>query len=105
MIATKLNTRVAIQSYTATRDATGGEVETWATVATLWAQVRATGGGERYINQQIVAQVTHTVSLRYTAGITPKMRVLIGSRVLDIQQVQNVDERNIETRLLCKELV
>lgn len=105
MDAGKLNRCIAIQTSSAIRDSYGAETLAWTAFATAWARITPTGGSERYINRQIVAEATHEIAIRYVAGVTPKMRVLYGSRVFDILQVHNLDEKNVELRLICRELV
>ena len=43
--------------------------------------------------------------MRYLSGIVPKMRVKVGSRIFDILSIINVDERNRELQLMCRESV
>ena len=53
----------------------------------------------------VLAQATHLVRGRCHAGITTQTRVTFGSRVLSVLFVANRDERNIETDLVCAEVV
>ena len=53
----------------------------------------------------VLAQATHLVRGRYHAGITTQTRVTFGARVLSVLFVANRDERNIETDLVCAEVV
>ncbi len=106
MEAGKLNRQITIQMQRKTRDGYGAETVTWATLkAGLWARIKPISGGERYINQQLIAEVTHEVTIRFYAGILPTMRVLYGNRTFDILAVHDIDERHEEMRLQCKELV
>ena len=101
----KYDKRVAVQQATKTRDAHGGEVETWTTCKTWWCRIRVTGGGEKYVNQQTTAEATHYLEGRYVSGVKPTMRVLYGSRVFNILLAQDFDERHETLKLFCKELV
>jgi SPP1 family predicted phage head-tail adaptor len=52
------------------------------------------------------AEVSHRVGIRYLSGIKPKiMRIVYGSRILEIKAVQDVDERNRELILMCNEYI
>jgi head-tail adaptor len=53
----------------------------------------------------LVAQATHLVRGRYHPGITTQTRITFGARALNVLYVANRDERNIETDLVCSELV
>lgn len=102
----RLRERVTIQSETVTRDGSGEELKSWGEVATVWAQVLPGASNERFLASagQRVAEVTHTVRIRFRSGITPKMRIIWeSSRILEILSVVDPDGRNSTTVLLCKE--
>ena len=105
MKARDLDQKVTIQSLTETRDTFGGLIETWATFKTVWAKVEALRGREFFDAAQVQADLTHKVTIRYLAGVTAKMRVLLGSRVLEINAVQESTERQRWLILMCTEEV
>ena len=100
----RLRHQISIQQNTATVDAAGQPGVDWQTIRQPWAEVKPVVGGENFNGSQILAGVTHLVTIRYQSGISPTMRVLYGSRILHIESVLNIDERNRETRLQCKEM-
>jgi len=99
--------RVSIQSSTAIRSPTTGEASrTWTTYATRWARISPMTGSERWRAQQVQPEVSHKVTLRYDAqlsSMSPKHRILFGSRVMEILAIINKDEANAELECLCKE--
>lgn len=99
--------RIVIQSTTQTRDAVGGITDSWATHVSAWASVEPmqVGSREWLDAQKIAAEVTHRVRMRWQDGITPKMRISWDSRLFDILQVLNRQERSREAVLLVKETV
>ena len=100
----KLRRVVSIQSATLATDAMGTPQPTWTNfVAKCYAQISEAGGKETIQANQINAQQVITVTIRYVAGITPKMRVVYGSRVFEIMTVTNINERNRELDLACLE--
>lgn len=104
MRAGKLNKRVTVQRNAGTtQDAAGQPVESWTTVATRWATVEQLGGGEPFQGEQHHGRGEWRVTMRYLSGVRPKMRVLYGSRVLDIHTVRDVDERRTTTEILATE--
>ncbi|MDA8212164.1 MAG: phage head closure protein [Clostridia bacterium] len=105
MNAGELRHRVKIQQKSVTRDSFGAESVTWSDVATVWAVVEPLRGREFFGAQQVNAEVTTRIRIRYRSGVVPTMRALYGSRVYDIQSVINLDERNRELQLMCKEVV
>lgn len=104
MKAGKLRHKVTIQSRTLTADSYGGQTETWATFAAgVWAAVEPLTSSEQWRAQQAQASVSHRVTIRYLAGVEPTMRVLFGTRHLNIGSIRNIEERNKELELLCTE--
>lgn len=95
--------RIEIQTATKTRAADGGVVRTWFTVATRWGSVAPINADETTNAEQIQRTRTHDVRMRYYSGLTAGQRLKVGSRVFNIAQILNPDERNIETQILCKE--
>ena len=53
----------------------------------------------------LVAQATHVVRGRYHAGITTRTRVTFHGRILSVIYVANIDERDLESALVCAEVV
>ena len=101
----KLRHMITIQEYTATRDSFGAEVEGWSDKVSVFASVTPMSGKEYFTSQQLNAEVTTKITIRYLAGITPKMRVMFGNRIFEILSVLNFEERKIELNLMCKESV
>lgn len=94
---------VTIQEVVETTNAIGEVAETWTTLSEVWASIEPISGREFQVVQQIAAETTHKVSIRYLEGVTPKHRVLFGSRVFDILAVRNVEEVGRVMDLLCRE--
>jgi SPP1 family predicted phage head-tail adaptor len=105
MNAGNLNQRVTIQSRSASVDSIGQPVETWATVAELWADVRYQRGLEAIKAGADVSVVNLSVRIRYRAGIDAGMRILHGSDVLDIQAVLPDAGRREYIDLACRKVV
>ena len=103
MRAGQLNKRVSIERPGSAQSETGQVVDGWSTVATVWAAIQPLSGRELFAAQQLQARADLLVRIRYLAGVEPKMRVRFGARLLDIQAVRNLDERNRELELFCLE--
>jgi SPP1 family predicted phage head-tail adaptor len=107
MRAGRLRHRIIIQKFTAGQDVYGAEVLTWSTLATVWAEVRSTGGREQVQpDEQVFATRTHEVTIRRLAQrLTPKMRVLWSGRILEITDVREPDNRLRMLQLVCTEII
>lgn len=97
-----LNQRVALEVAVREPDGGGGVIVTWTEIARLWACVRPMSGEERLRADQVTGRVTHSIVIRYRAGITPAMRFRWGERVLAIVAVLDTG-RYRRLRCLCEE--
>jgi len=88
-----LRERVTLQQATETADGQGGTVRTWAALATVWAQVLAAGAGRE----------NYAITIWRRTDVTPQMRVVWGSKTLQIEGVRDPDGRRVWTTLDCVE--
>jgi SPP1 family predicted phage head-tail adaptor len=98
-----LRTRLTLEAPTRAADGGGGASVTWSTVATVWASVRPTGGGESYTLDRVAGKVSHEILLRYRSGVTPEMRLREGSRVFEIRAAFDPDQRRHWLKCLAEE--
>lgn len=98
-----LRERVTIQTLETSRDGFGGIVETWETMTTVWASVQNITGREVLAAQQTNAEISHRVTMRYLDNVVPTMRLLWGTRILDINAALDADGRGRWLELLCVE--
>lgn len=103
MEAGKLRHRVDLQRVAVTRDTHGDQVKTWTTLATVWASIEPLSGREFLSASQVMADVTARIKIRGGIDLTPKDRVVFGSRVFDIRHVIDWGSRGVETHLMCTE--
>jgi len=107
MRAGELRHRVAFKSDTPTQDDFGQPIESWTTYMTVWAAIEPLEGKELLLAQQVSAEVTIRVRIRYDSGntVSPEHRIYEGSRILEIVNVINPLERNEKLTLMCKEII
>ncbi|WP_174286636.1 phage head closure protein [Sphingomonas bacterium] len=86
-----LRQRVTIQEVSETLNAGGGKTKAWNDVATVWAQVTPSSGGEAFA--QGVARNTqfYKVLIRYRAGVTPRNRMVWNGQPLNIRTCSDPD--------------
>lgn len=99
----RLNRRVELQSATETADTRGGIARTWATYATVWAEVAPLGGRELFYAQQVQSLVTHNIRMRYRTTLTAAHRIKYGTRIFGVLSVTHPGERHDETVASCVE--
>lgn len=81
----KLNKRVTIQLNTPTQDANGETVDSWATFATVWAEIKDLNGREFLAAAATNNAVQTKITIRYIAGVLPSMRVVHGADTYNIE--------------------
>jgi len=105
MRAGQLRHRLTLKSRSVTPDSYGQDITAATTQATVWGSVEPLSGRELLLAQQVQADVTHRVRIRFHDGVHPKWTVTHDSRDLHVLSVVDVEERGIEMELLCKEAV
>lgn len=104
-----LRERVTWQQNTPVQDNYGEPIESWANIGTNptnWASVLSRASGERFITgaEQVQAEVTHTVRIRYRTDLTVKMRgVWRTNRYLYIENIIDPDGRKADLVVMCRE--
>lgn len=98
-----LRKRITLQQRSSEQDSYGQPLTTWSDVATVWASVEPLSGRELMAAEAVQSEVTHQVVMRYRPGVTAKLRVAYGSKIFDIQNVLDENERHRMLTLLCTE--
>ena len=83
----RFNRRITIQQQSSTQDALGQPVDTWTTFASIWADIRYTGGLEAIKSGAETSIAKVSVRVRYLAGVTAGMRVSHGLETFNIVAV------------------
>ncbi len=86
-LASKLSVRIRIERKTITRDPQYGTEEvSWTQFACVWAEVNdiLPSRAERMAEQIQIGRRPARIRIRYLAGITPDMRVIIAGRIHQI---------------------
>ena len=92
MQAGRLADRIAIRRATVAADGFNEPVETWATLATVWASAMPVMDGERWQAGQTIAQQSYRFTIRWSsavADVNPRDRILFGGKEYDINGVKD----------------
>lgn len=89
--AGQLTERIVIQSPTDSQNEVGEATLTFATFATVWADVRAMSGREAERYGQVVGLAGHMVTIRELPGLTTGMRIIYRNRTLEIGSINEFD--------------
>lgn len=104
MRAGRLRHKATIQTSTEAQNSFGEPIRTWTTFATVWMEIAPMTGRELTAQKAALSETTIRVVIRYLSGVTPKMRVVYGTRTLEIESVADRDERHAEMELMCHEV-
>ncbi len=102
-----LRHKVRIEYPVKATDGAGGSLPiVWTVLDSVYAEVLpATPGTEPAEADQPRSNVRHRVRTRFRTGVTNAMRIVFANRVLHIQSVVNVEDRNEELEIFCVEKV
>lgn len=92
--AGRLKHRVELQSKSVTRDSMGGEVITWVTQSTVWAEVSALSGRALIAAQQAQSEVTARITVRKLAAgsLADDWRIKHGSNIYTLHAIIPTDD-------------
>ena len=97
-----LRNKITIQKQQTIRDDTGGYSITWVDIAKVWANVNESRGVEFIENNQVKAESTAKITIRYRNDINETMRILYrGREYLIIAPPVNVNQLDRELILYC----
>jgi len=91
-----LDKRITIQQVQQSQDGTGQPIETWSTLATVWAGIIDSRGDERFRAGQEGANVTRIFRVRYRSDLDEQMRILYDGRYYDIKSIISSGLRGLE---------
>lgn len=91
----RLDRRITLLARTLARDSFGDATETFAPVATVWAQVIHDRGGElsRTNDAQRQAQAVVTFRIRWRVGLTSDMRIACEGNEYDVKAIMEIGRR------------
>ena len=98
-----LRDRLTIQTdRSSTVDEMGQPIPDWQTDGVRWGNVEPLSGREYWQAQQVQAETTYRVTLRWTALLTSgKQRFLWDGKVLEIEAVTNPDGKKRDMQAMC----
>lgn len=105
MQAGQLRRRITIEKKVTDQDAAGQEKEQWYPYAQRWAAIEPLTGREKLAAEQVDAELSHKITMRYLSGVVAKMRIKYGTRYFDIRSVMNIKEQGAQLELMATEKV
>ncbi len=106
MRAGRLSSKIELQRSVETANAFGEMIQTWQPLFTCWASVEPLRGSERFSAMQVQSDVDTRIIVRWCLNLdllNTKDRVKFGNKIYDIRAVLNINERNTEMHVMCKQ--
>jgi SPP1 family predicted phage head-tail adaptor len=94
-LSTEARHRVTIQVSTNTRNTEGGDVETWADSATVWASVSPITAMQQMKFKSVNVDATHLIKFRGYVSVVETNRIVFGARIFEVLTVEDLQERGI----------
>lgn len=94
-----------IQTCTSTDDGRGGEIKVWVNSPSEPQALAVLPMSAHQINhyKSINVEASILIKIRAEVEIKETSRVLVGTRIFEIQKIENIQERDIVNWALCKE--
>jgi len=99
----KYRHRIQLEKPTTIKNSSGEPIKTWQIVGNRWAGVNPMRSRERFAAQQVNEELTDKVFMRFDSKIDSTYRIIFRNRTLNIDSIINVEERNRELEIICKE--
>ncbi len=103
MAAGKFDRRITLEACHNRTTAAGAVEQVWNTVASAWAELVSSSGGESFGDDQVTAVARAVWKIRYRPNITTAMRVVARGQAYEINDVSEPD-RNRDIVLNCTAL-
>lgn len=98
----RLNRLVQIQQRTSVQDAIGQPLDTWTSIAAVWADIRQPRGLEAIRADKPASEVQSSIRIRYRTDVNAGMRVVHGATVYQIDAVLSDVSGRQWVDLVCK---
>lgn len=86
------------------KNSMGESVPKYSELRTVWAFVAPKTGREYDEAQKLRAETTYNIHTRYFSDITAEMQIRFNDRILKIESVLNINERNEELQIVASEV-
>ena len=97
--------RFALEMPVRTPDGAGGASLAWGLVGEVWGELRSMSGSMHLDADRLGARISHAIWLRYRPGLTPDLRLRLGTRVFIVRSILDHDGRQRYLECHCEELV
>jgi head-tail adaptor len=104
--ATRRRHQIYVQRKLSVADGEGGFADGWmnTTSSPIWAEVSPIQARQVMDYKSVGVDATHLVRIDGLNEASEHNRITFGSRIFEILTVENIQERNVEKVIACKEV-
>lgn len=99
---------IVIQQPVETEDDHHEQIVTWTNVASVYASIEPMTGREFFQSQELQADITHRIRIRYSADVVAvdrTYRATFDSRTFEFVSVATIQEKRAEIEIMARERV
>lgn len=100
-----LNRKINILTTTESTNEAGDTILIPSVLKTVLAAIAPVGGRDYFEAKKYQAELTYIVTIRYFSGLTPDMQIQFGERFFLIQDIINIEEKNMYLDIICIERI
>jgi len=101
--ATRMRHRIWVQVKQETSDGEGGYTTAWQNYREIWAEVLPITAKQRMEYLSMDVEATHLIRCRGLIDVPETYRIMFGTREFEVLTVENLQERDVENVITCKE--
>lgn len=98
----KLRDRIEIQAPAHVTDSNAGQISTWESLGTFWAEVLPTGGSKVLEGTIVMGTQGWKIRMRYRSGIDVTHRIIWDGREMAIASIEDPDGHRDELLAFCQ---
>ena len=97
--------RIVLQQKTLAANAIGEQAEMWATLATVWANVRPMSGRELVRAGAVMTETVWIIRIRHRSDVTTQIRATWRGKTLEFVSVGDTAGSKMELEISAKEVI
>lgn len=101
--AGRFNRQLSVEKETEIADGMGGFAKQYQPFTTVWASICPKSAREFFEADNVHAEITHQITIRFLEGIAAGARFVTGSRVFEIISIHDADETRRYLTCNCRE--
>ena len=103
-LASDTRHRITFQNCAPSSDGEGGFIDGWIDVLTVWGSVNPVKASQEMEYKSISTETTYLIKVRGNVDCNDTQQIKFNNRYFEILTIENIQERQIEKQIFCKEV-